>query len=980
MSDRDLFAAALDAVYGQHQPAYAIVQYSEMSYEGAVVTDLRQWNPDQGLPPYTTWSAPTWFDPVQHLNRPGVLVSDKEADNIRTFARAKRHFSAANSIVVMEIDRALVPCKASEAESDYWGREFASRGLPVDYLYRLQMDAVSFALQQSGYPFNVLIDSGGKSVHAVTRLHDDPQWLAQQRECRDGQSGDWFIMEEMLRLALVDIDMSVWRSAGMERLVRAPFGVRDNGRRQNVLAVNQTQFKAQDIYQWARNQLSDECLAFMATQPARNTKSGKGAKEFLLNPYRMDLTRKYGWRDLLLNIVPQGGGDTEFTGRADQMFRLNCELAKAGSRPPKMIARPSEVPPVGKWEASFAWFMQGRVYDALNEGSFFATDERFNEAHRVAWPAPEVVQDKHDSDEERRVTSFIVDAWSEQVQNKVGIDGTVFQEQAPGYAGPLTGRGGSLSDLSQFMGSGGGQPGKRRFNSREHVPGALHRLTAGGQRPVRTLHSSAGDQEARLFYAFEKVWQPLAKGDIEKVIDRWVADEAPFGVQDGFPLNPNRAQMEEILHYMWLGVNDCDKEMPAERYDVAVFPNGTLYWDFETGDYTFRENYFDPADRMFSMLPYAFDPACPTSLWDAMLDNIFDPESKRAFEEMVGVALYTRLVMKTIVLIDGSKNAGKTTLVQVLGDLFGPENCAALGFEQWHKSTFPLDGLEGKRFVMNSEVNLDIKGIDWGGLWGELKKITGGDLIKYEKKGSRAVTAPGNSFTMMASNEDLPLTGIEDACVHRLAVFTCSSFTGRPVDDLRGKIAAQEQPGVANRLIQAVSRWLKRGGFGSSATDFVQSFNVPESVLRLRETRARESQPEVEFMEQLTAADEAGTLYYFRPFWDQYIAWYRDFHSQKGSPGSYVLWMKRLQRHGFQVVTLRSDSPEAAQVQMLPAGFCEAKIRCIVGRRPLFEAPVSVTTPTFTHQDGLRSSKDVPFEKHGTAEDNRPIAFPSRNA
>ncbi|MBD3260399.1 MAG: hypothetical protein GF334_01755 [Candidatus Altiarchaeales archaeon] len=977
-----LFAAALDALYGIGHPAYAEVHGSPKDCQNAFVTDLRAWEGDPSqLPSFTTWAAPLWFDPAQHLNKAGFIVSGKQYGGVPPqgcFTRAAKHFSQANPWVVLEIDYLLVP------QTQIWEAEFAQRGLSLDYLKSLQRSAVSFALQMSGFPYQVLLDSCGKSIHAICRLSDSPQVLEEHRAAKK-PSVKWQSLEEKLFLALGNFDVAVLRRTGAHGLSRTPGAMRYNKGKavgvQQILDVRPRQVMMQDLEDWAEAQLGPACLDYVYTHPQVDLSSKYEGK----NPFFLNTTRKHGWLDIILNQVPQGDNcaTTDFKGRQDWQWRANLELAKAGAKKPRCLEPPSPSLPYGRWEAPFLWYVQGYVMHALAEGSFFAHDHRFNAENRTNWPDAETLKEKIEDDKPYREREH----WKDFVQNTIYpkleaevkkiqkdyVEGKPLPEfiSGPEQVSPIE----YHAAMASQSGSASGNLKKWMHGaSDEKVPIDIFR--AAFLEHIKHFHGyplrvvvSEGKKE---WYHFNgKYWKYMdaliLRGKVRQAYLRF----ALGGYGTTGPNHPTKKDVDEVMDSL-IGEDIEQVERWDEVKAVTVMENGTLYLN-EHGC-VFKENTFSANDYQRSCLPYHHDPSVATPYFDIMVDNLFpDPDLKRVFLEFVAVSLFSEHSVKAIMVITGEANAGKTTLVNVVESLFGHMYCSPMTMDDWGKDTFDLQSYEGKRLLYQSEFNADAVR-SWSTVTSVIKKLTGGDKLEIKRKFLSSSPSRMNANALICSNDDLRWREGSEGAIFKRIVRVRASAAKKKIPDLQSKIIDHERPGIVHRLILSYMGWAFRNA--STPTVAAASFALPDYVLADQEDMKRESDSVGLFLDELLVKDDRYGGLCINPLYTKYKEYAKESGYKQVAKKTFE---DRLKKYA-DVSQTRSDSKkvQGGEIGLLPENreHWPAIIHYITGYRPLFPV-VGYSAPPLVNLSikGKRFGESDPAT-HGTPADDRVIPFP----
>ncbi|MBO0612958.1 DNA primase family protein [Thiothrix fructosivorans] len=158
-------------------------------------------------------------------------------------------------------------------------------------------------------------------------------------------------------------------------------------------------------------------------------------------------------------------------------------------------------------------------------------------------------------------------------------------------------------------------------------------------------------------------------------------------------------------------------------------------------------------ERLFDWsLPYAFDPleTCPTVKRYLVTATGGDKSVIRFLLAWMYAVLTGRSDLQKYLELTGSGGTGKSTFLDLCSMLVGDENRVITDLKQLEKSQFETANLKGKRLAQITDSGRH------GGEVAVLKAITGGDPIRYEKKGIQA-TEPFvfSGLVMIAANESI---------------------------------------------------------------------------------------------------------------------------------------------------------------------------------------------------------------------------------
>ena len=142
---------------------------------------------------------------------------------------------------------------------------------------------------------------------------------------------------------------------------------------------------------------------------------------------------------------------------------------------------------------------------------------------------------------------------------------------------------------------------------------------------------------------------------------------------------------------------------------------------------------FSPEDYSRNQSPIEFDPKaeCPRFLTELICSAVSD-EDADLIQRWVGLALYGYNLPQRFLILEGMPAGGKGTLVRIIHQLVGAQNCYQLRTSQLD-SRFELYRYIGKTLLIGPDVPRDYFSRDSASM---VKALVGGDPLSPEAKGS----------------------------------------------------------------------------------------------------------------------------------------------------------------------------------------------------------------------------------------------------
>jgi len=254
-----------------------------------------------------------------------------------------------------------------------------------------------------------------------------------------------------------------------------------------------------------------------------------------------------------------------------------------------------------------------------------------------------------------------------------------------------------------------------------------------------------------------------------------------------------------------------DRRKGPRPADLIPLQNGML-------DITTRK--LHPATPTFfnrTSLPIIYDAnASAPKLWHKFLCEVLDNRHTliELLQELFGYAISDDTSQQIVAYLWGVTRAGKGTVLRVLTDLCGEENCHSPSIVELG-GRFGLQGCLAKSLITITDMDTDNRS-ELGAAAVCINKISGEDRVSVERKGITpwGGRLPGRIW--LASNNLPDFGGHATAIAARLVMLPFDvSFLGREDRDLTKKDGTgklqQELPGILNWALNGLDRLRERG-------------------------------------------------------------------------------------------------------------------------------------------------------------------------
>jgi P4 family phage/plasmid primase-like protien len=163
--------------------------------------------------------------------------------------------------------------------------------------------------------------------------------------------------------------------------------------------------------------------------------------------------------------------------------------------------------------------------------------------------------------------------------------------------------------------------------------------------------------------------------------------------------------------------------------------------------------------------------------------------------------------LQRIIALTGSGANGKGTFMQLLTKFIGDNNRCTSELDILSKNNFESSALYKKLICLMSEVNLDdLKNTKL------IKKLSGGDDIRYEFKGKTAFSEKSGCTCIIATNS-LPMTNDRSIGFYRRWLIIDFPHFFKITKDVLSEIPESEYENLAKKCVEILPKMFKSGGF-----------------------------------------------------------------------------------------------------------------------------------------------------------------------
>lgn len=186
--------------------------------------------------------------------------------------------------------------------------------------------------------------------------------------------------------------------------------------------------------------------------------------------------------------------------------------------------------------------------------------------------------------------------------------------------------------------------------------------------------------------------------------------------------NLSKSKRQEVLSYLGLLVS---KESGIADANLIAFKNGVL--NVATDEFTD----FSPEYVITNKIPHNYNPDAKSDLLDGVMRKLAcgDENVYKLLYQSVGYCFYRRNELRKSFFLLGEKRNGKSTFLDMVGNLLGEDNTSNLDLCEIG-DRFRTAELTGKLANIGDDIN-----DEWVSNTATFKKVVSGDVVTAERKG-----------------------------------------------------------------------------------------------------------------------------------------------------------------------------------------------------------------------------------------------------
>ena len=276
----------------------------------------------------------------------------------------------------------------------------------------------------------------------------------------------------------------------------------------------------------------------------------------------------------------------------------------------------------------------------------------------------------------------------------------------------------------------------------------------------------------------------------QKVVEDWklaYVGKAFYRYNDGIytPLVPNpnspsipdddgmlivRAQIARLAPSLSeKQLSDIAKRVRDKAYRLAPSANNDYVINIKNGRYNLKTHELTPHSEdiiEFYQLPVVYDKNASSTLFDEYRNQTFDGDLDliKVLDELAGYCFWKSLPAQKVFFFWGKPGTGKSTYLDMMESLLGPDNVSSVSLRSIEKDSFATSDMVNKLANFSDEANAErvMDSVD------TIKQLATGGKVRAQKKFQNAISVRLYATQIFCIND--PFSFNDEALADRLMV------------------------------------------------------------------------------------------------------------------------------------------------------------------------------------------------------------------
>ena len=295
----------------------------------------------------------------------------------------------------------------------------------------------------------------------------------------------------------------------------------------------------------------------------------------------------------------------------------------------------------------------------------------------------------------------------------------------------------------------------------------------------------------------------------------------------------SKRQRSEVMSYLDVM---CTEDVDMADAKFCAFTNGVLDMD------TLQLKPFDPSVVITNLIPWNYERDVYNATVDKMLTKVAcgDKEIRALLEEAAGSLLYRRNELRKSFILTGGARGGKSSYINMLGQMLGESNMSALDLNDLSQGRFRIAELFGKLGNLGDDI-----GDNFIEDMSIFKKLVSGDKVVAERKGQDPFFFSNYAKFVFSAN-DLPrMRDKSSAALDRMIVI--------PFDATFSADDPDYDPFISDKLKEreAVEYLIKLGVDAFAKVRARKKFTESKKVQKELQEYSEENNPILTFLKEV---------------------------------------------------------------------------------------------------------------------------------
>lgn len=282
-------------------------------------------------------------------------------------------------------------------------------------------------------------------------------------------------------------------------------------------------------------------------------------------------------------------------------------------------------------------------------------------------------------------------------------------------------------------------------------------------------------------------------------------------------------------------------------------------------------------------IPWTPGKTSDTPVMDKLFSEWVGDEYKQTLYELIAYCCYRHYPIHLVFALVGHGRNGKSQFLSILNHFLTPVNIASSDLENLMENRFETFNLFKKLACVMGETNFSV--ITKTDL---IKRLSGGDLIRYEKKGADTFSDYNYTKIIMATNSLPSSEDTSDGWFRRWLIIDFPNEYEESSIEIWTTVPEQEYHNLAKKVLEILPELLKRGKFTNQG-----------SIEQRTKRYIEKSNPLATFIKERCYVEDPNEYVLYSKLYLEYVGWLQKRKMRKVTRREFS---EVLENQGFEVM------------------------------------------------------------------------------